>query len=100
MAARGKWCTDLQKHCIISNCEKRGWQHVSPDEDWTFYWASVGTVHRMFAVDSGFRLADNQVVLVAYGRSRAKNTTHERVCQSPVNTRSPYPFLTATGPNV
>eukprot|EP00043_Microstomoeca_roanoka_P007213 m.69548 g.69548 ORF g.69548 m.69548 type:complete len:456 (+) comp13740_c0_seq6:49-1416(+) len=57
-----KWCTDLEKNCLISNFERRGWQRVTPEDAWNVYWATVGTVHRMFNPDSGQRLNDNQVV--------------------------------------
>lgn len=60
--SRAKWATEFEKHCIISNFERRGWTRVASDDDWNFFWASVGTVHRMFNAENGFRLNDHQVV--------------------------------------
>eukprot|EP00039_Didymoeca_costata_P017344 m.320948 g.320948 ORF g.320948 m.320948 type:complete len:403 (-) comp16524_c0_seq7:66-1274(-) len=62
MKQRVKWATEFDKHCITANCEKRGWQRVSGDDDWNFYWTSVYNIHRMFSAENSFRLNDNQIV--------------------------------------
>lgn len=75
------YCTDLDKSVLVNNFEKKGWQQVSPDDDWHFYWAGTQTcryifrarlirllkVHylliyllRMYFSDSGYRMNDNQ----------------------------------------
>ncbi|EGD73485.1 tubulin-tyrosine ligase [Salpingoeca rosetta] len=59
---RVRWCTDLEKNALVSNFERRGWQRVSSDDQWNVYWATVGTVHRLFSPDHGYRLNDNQIL--------------------------------------
>ena len=60
--ARPKWTTEFEKHCIVANCVRRGWQRVGRDDDWNFFWVSVCTTHRIFNVENGIRLNDNQVL--------------------------------------
>lgn len=62
MSNRVKWTTDLEKNALISNFERRGWHRVSSDDNWNVYWATVGTVHRLFNPDHGYRLNDNQII--------------------------------------
>lgn len=58
-----KWRSDLEKGAISSNCERRGWERASSDnDDWNFYWASVHTVKQIFNPENGYRLNDNQVI--------------------------------------
>lgn len=60
-----KAATDNNSNCLTQNFERRNWTLTSPeDNDWNFYWASVGTIHRMFSSEHnhGFRLTDNQIV--------------------------------------
>ncbi|XP_039281000.1 LOW QUALITY PROTEIN: probable tubulin polyglutamylase TTLL1 [Nilaparvata lugens] len=56
------YCTDLDKSVLITNFEKRGWQHVGPDDDWNFYWAGIHTCRNLFSVDSGYRMNENQMI--------------------------------------
>uniref|UniRef100_A0A5F9C204 TTL family tubulin polyglutamylase complex subunit L1 n=1 Tax=Oryctolagus cuniculus TaxID=9986 RepID=A0A5F9C204_RABIT len=62
MAGRVKWVTDIEKSVLINNFEKRGWVQVSENEDWNFYWMSVQTIRNVFSVETGYRLADDQIV--------------------------------------
>jgi tubulin polyglutamylase TTLL1 len=58
-----KWLTDQEKTVIVSNFEKRGWVKGSlEDGEWNFYFCSVYTARSLFNVESGFRLADNQLI--------------------------------------
>ncbi|KAG5442882.1 putative tubulin polyglutamylase ttll1 [Clonorchis sinensis] len=57
-----KYAIDVEKSVISNNCEARGWQCTSPDDDWHFFWASVQSVRAIFNSDSGYRLSDNQLV--------------------------------------
>ena len=42
----------------------RGGPHAraAQDDDWNVYWATIGTVHRIFNVDTGYRLSDHQLI--------------------------------------
>eukprot|EP00762_Andalucia_godoyi_P007648 ANDGO_07945.mRNA.1 putative alpha-tubulin polyglutamylase Ttll1 len=56
-----KWKSEFEKGCLIRNFEKRGWNRVGvSEEEWNFYWATVGTVHFIFSPSSGIRLNDQQ----------------------------------------
>eukprot|EP00056_Hartaetosiga_gracilis_P005258 m.82867 g.82867 ORF g.82867 m.82867 type:complete len:494 (-) comp12104_c1_seq1:132-1613(-) len=57
-----KWCTDLEKNCLVTNFENRGWQRCTSDDAWNVYWATVGTVHRLFNPDTRVRLGDHQIL--------------------------------------
>jgi hypothetical protein len=46
---RPKFRTEFEKQVIITNLEKRGITRAKEDEDWHFFWASVGTVRSMCA---------------------------------------------------
>ena len=35
---------------------------MGPDDDWQFYWASTQTCRNLFAVDSGYRMNDFQII--------------------------------------
>lgn len=59
--ARLKYACDLDKSVLINNFEKRGWVPVGPEDDWSFYWATVQTVRNIFSVENGYRLCDDQV---------------------------------------
>ncbi len=61
-ATRVAYCVDIDKSVIIGNFEKRGWVGVSPDDEWHFYWASTQTCRNLFAVDSGYRMNDFQLI--------------------------------------
>ena len=51
---RVKWSTDLEKQCLINNCDKRAWQRVDRDSgEWNVYWTTVGTTHRHVATRAG-----------------------------------------------
>ncbi|XP_066927671.1 polyglutamylase complex subunit TTLL1-like isoform X2 [Clytia hemisphaerica] len=60
--ARISYATDFEKSVLVNNFEKRGWNHVNPEDEWHFYWASVGTVRQIFNIENGYRLNENQVV--------------------------------------
>ncbi|XP_078738419.1 polyglutamylase complex subunit TTLL1 isoform X2 [Lampetra fluviatilis] len=62
MAGRVKWATDVEKSVLVNNFEKRGWVQVAPDEAWNIYWASVQSTRGIFSLETGFRLADDQLV--------------------------------------
>ena len=62
MCTRVAYCVDMDKSVIIGNFEKRGWVAVGPDDDWQFYWASTQTCRNLFAVDSGYRMNDFQII--------------------------------------
>ncbi|XP_061435000.1 polyglutamylase complex subunit TTLL1 [Lethenteron reissneri] len=62
MAGRVKWATDVEKSVLVNNFEKRGWVQVAPDEAWNVYWASVQSTRGIFSLETGFRLADDQLV--------------------------------------
>jgi len=54
--------TDLSKQCIIQPTEMRGWEQTKCDEDWNIYWASVGTVRKIFSLETGYRLREDQII--------------------------------------
>ena len=58
-----RWRSDFDKHCVISNFERRRWQQSNGELDvWDIYWASVQSVHRIFQPESGVRLEPHQLV--------------------------------------
>ncbi|XP_041472097.1 probable tubulin polyglutamylase TTLL1 [Lytechinus variegatus] len=62
MAAKIRYATDLDKTVLVGNFDKRGWVQVGGDDDWNFYWSTVGTTRNIFNVDSGYRMQDDQVL--------------------------------------
>jgi tubulin polyglutamylase TTLL1 len=54
--------TEFEKSALLSNFQQRKWVRVYDTRDWNFYWASVGSVRQIFNPDSGFRLADDQII--------------------------------------
>ncbi|XP_048579251.1 polyglutamylase complex subunit TTLL1 isoform X2 [Nematostella vectensis] len=60
--SRVRYMVDADKSVLVNNFEKRGWIQCADDEDWNFYWASVQTVRTIFNVETGYRLADDQVI--------------------------------------
>ena len=54
--------TDLQKQCLLHAAEDREWDVTSSEDDWHVYWASVGKVRKIFNVETGVRLKDNQII--------------------------------------
>ncbi|XP_030845156.1 probable tubulin polyglutamylase TTLL1 [Strongylocentrotus purpuratus] len=62
MAAKIRYATDLDKTVLVGNFDKRGWIQVGGDDDWNFYWSTVGTTRNIFNVDSGYRMQDDQVL--------------------------------------
>lgn len=54
------FCSDMDKSVLLNNFEKRGWNQVTADDDWNFYWAGTQTCRNIFSVDSGYRMHDNQ----------------------------------------
>lgn len=39
--SRVSYVTDFEKSVLVSNFEKRGWNHVNPEDDWHFYWYDI-----------------------------------------------------------
>ena len=37
-------------------------QKTQDDEDWNFYWGTVSNIRRIFSLENGFRLRDDQIV--------------------------------------
>ena len=56
-----KWKTDIEKICVTSSFDRRGWQRVIGN-DWNIYWASVNTTRIIFSGEYGTRLTDEQIV--------------------------------------
>ncbi|KAJ3049731.1 putative tubulin polyglutamylase ttll1, partial [Rhizoclosmatium hyalinum] len=56
-----KWFTDNSTSCLLTNFKKREWQKGS-DDDWNFYWASIGNFRSITSLETGYRLADNQII--------------------------------------
>ncbi|CAM9343010.1 unnamed protein product, partial [Phaeothamnion confervicola] len=56
-----RWKVDFEKNVVICNLERRGWVRTEGD-DWNVYWANVQTVKTIFNPETGFRLADHQVI--------------------------------------
>ncbi|KAJ3411751.1 putative tubulin polyglutamylase ttll1 [Chytridiales sp. JEL 0842] len=56
-----RFLTDIEKSCLTTNFSKRGWQRGT-EEDWNFYWAGVQTFRTITSLESGYRLADNQII--------------------------------------
>ena len=62
-AAAVRWKADAERSGIVINFNRRGWlRHTGDGDDWHLYWASVQTVKNIFNPESGFRLADNQLI--------------------------------------
>eukprot|EP01084_Bolivina_argentea_P148205 259150_1 len=57
-----KFKTDLQKQCLLHCCEERKWILTGSEDDWNVYWANVGKIRKMFNLESGIRLRDDQIV--------------------------------------
>ncbi|KAI9101006.1 tubulin tyrosine ligase-like 1-like protein [Phlyctochytrium arcticum] len=56
-----RWITDIEKSCLTTNFEKRGWLKGTED-DWNFYWSSVYNFRSIMSPESGYRLAENQII--------------------------------------
>lgn len=56
--------TDMDKHVLRTNFERRKWHRCSgdDDDDWNVYWASVHSVRQLFDPGSGRRLSEHQIV--------------------------------------
>ncbi len=59
-----RWRTDIDKHVVVANFERRGWEQCSSlDDDFDVYWASVGTVKQIFGPGGdGLRLQGGQLI--------------------------------------
>ncbi len=58
-----RWRADIDKHVVVSNFERRGWEQASSfDDDWDMYWCSVGTIKQIFGVEGAKRLQPGQLV--------------------------------------
>lgn len=55
-----KWHTDMDKSCLISNFEKRGWKKGS-ETDWNFYWSGISNFRAVFN-PTGYRLSETQII--------------------------------------
>ncbi|KAI9206243.1 tubulin-tyrosine ligase family-domain-containing protein [Polychytrium aggregatum] len=56
-----KWIADIEKSCLLTNFEKRGWVKGT-EEDWNFYWAGVHNFRNIMNPESGYRLGENQII--------------------------------------
>jgi len=56
-----KFLVDIEKACLMTNFEKRNWVRGTED-DWNFYWANMHNFNNVMSPDSGYRLADNQII--------------------------------------
>ncbi|KAJ3183349.1 putative tubulin polyglutamylase ttll1 [Gaertneriomyces sp. JEL0708] len=56
-----RWMTDIEKSCLLTNFEKRRWVRGTED-DWNFYWAGVYNFRTIMSPESGYRLAENQII--------------------------------------
>ncbi|KDO20703.1 hypothetical protein SPRG_13914 [Saprolegnia parasitica CBS 223.65] len=56
-----KWKVDSEKHVVVWNFERRGWQRTDGN-DWNVYWANKVSIKSMFNPESGIRLGDGQYV--------------------------------------
>lgn len=54
--------TDFNRACLLKNAEARDWIKTQDDEDWNFYWGTVSNIRRIFSLENGFRLRDDQIV--------------------------------------
>ncbi|XP_062513741.1 polyglutamylase complex subunit TTLL1-like isoform X2 [Corticium candelabrum] len=61
-AGKVKFCTDLEKSVLVENFTKRGWVRVDQEDGWNFYWSSVHSTRNIFSLETGYRLADDQVI--------------------------------------
>ena len=57
-----KFRTDLQKQCLINCAEERKWTLTDSEDEWNIYWANVGKIRKIFNLESGIRLRDDQIV--------------------------------------
>ncbi|KND01670.1 hypothetical protein, variant [Spizellomyces punctatus DAOM BR117] len=61
MSRNVRWITDIDKSCLITNFDKRGW-HRGTEDDWNFFWANVYNFRTIMSPESGYRLAENQII--------------------------------------
>ena len=57
-----KFKTDLQKAALLNVCDERKWILTEAEDDWNVYWAVVGKIRKIFNLESGIRLRDDQIV--------------------------------------
>ena len=57
-----KWKSDLEKHALINNFDKRGWVKGSGSDDWNVFWATKESVRAIFNPDTGHRLGEAQLL--------------------------------------
>ena len=57
-----KFKTDLQKQCLINCADERKWILTDSEDEWNIYWANVGKIRKIFSLESGIRLRDDQIV--------------------------------------
>jgi len=57
-----RYKVDIAKQCFTNNADKREWVRTDDEEDWNFYWGTVGNIRRIFSLENGFRLRDDQTV--------------------------------------
>ena len=48
--------------CLLLPRARSRVPRVGHDDDWNFFWTSVCTTHRIFNVENGIRLNDNQII--------------------------------------
>ncbi|RHY33070.1 hypothetical protein DYB32_001904, partial [Aphanomyces invadans] len=61
MSRKFKWKVDAEKHVVVWNFERRGWQKTEGN-DWNIYWANKQSIKSMFNPENGVRLTDGQYV--------------------------------------
>ncbi|RQM22868.1 hypothetical protein B5M09_008243 [Aphanomyces astaci] len=61
MNRKFKWKVDSEKHVVVWNFERRGWQKTE-GSDWNIYWANKQSIKSMFNPENGVRLTDGQYV--------------------------------------
>ncbi|OQR90239.1 tubulin-tyrosine ligase family [Achlya hypogyna] len=61
MSRKFKWKVDSEKHVVVWNFERRGWQRTEGN-DWNIYWANKVSIKNMFNPENGVRLTDGQYV--------------------------------------
>ncbi|CAH0397867.1 unnamed protein product [Chilo suppressalis] len=56
------FCTDFDNSIVINNFVRRGWEQVTPNNNWNIYWSNSINCRNIFNMDNGSRLNDNQLI--------------------------------------
>lgn len=66
MAVKMKWVSDIDRTVLVSNFERLGWVRGSTEgregDDWNLYWCTVYSTRSIFNLETGYRLADDQLI--------------------------------------